>query len=96
MNNILKDEDVIQHSRYKIYEKYYGMWNDERVIAFCDSLSDAELLAKALNELNKDKPIEYKYILCREYDEVLDMPTDSIMQGLKNLAKETSNMINER
>ncbi len=34
MNNILKVEDIIQHSRYKIYEKYYGMWNDERVVAF--------------------------------------------------------------
>lgn len=72
MNDILTEQQAIEHSRYKIYEHYFGKFDSERVIAFCDSLSDAKMLVDALNKTYQDRPMTFDYILCREYDEILD------------------------
>lgn len=72
MNNKLTDKQAIEHSRYKIYESYFGKFDSERVIAFCDCLSDAKMLIHALNEMYKDRPMSFSYILCKEFDEILD------------------------
>lgn len=75
-NNILKESDAIKFARYKIYWEYYGLFDQCNVIAFANSLIEAKMIVNALNEYYENRPMEFSYVLCAEFDEVLDTDYD--------------------
>ena len=58
--------------RYEIICEYVGLFDDKRVLAYCETKFDAEIIVKGLRETHDDCLYEFSYHLIAEFDEKLD------------------------
>lgn len=87
--------------RYEIIGKYYGLFDDKKVLCVTDSLTDAINICDAFSKVYEDRPFDFDFKkTTNKIDEILDYyPGESLfdkgeiincknMEELKKIKKE--------
>ena len=64
--------DMEKFCRYKIIMEYCGLFDDKHIIAYCETLSDAEILVDSLKSSHDDCLYEFSYERIADFDKFLD------------------------
>lgn len=59
--------------RYEIISNYFGLFNERRVVAVAEYISDAKFICEAMNKALDDRPFIFEYRKTTdEYDPLYD------------------------
>ena len=66
-------EYMKEHCRYKIWRHSSGELDKAHIVAYCDTISDAKNLCKALGQYFSEEGYTYEYELCEDFSQLKDV-----------------------